>query len=264
MSQKELIRFENVSKIFDTNYALKEINLTINQGEFVVFLGESGSGKTTLLRLINRLIEPDAGTIKIKGQNLQNINPMPLRRKMGYVIQQTGLFPHLTIRDNITYVLSLEKKSEQEKNHIAEELISLIGLNSSYLDRYPNELSGGEAQRVGVARGFANDPEIILMDEPFGAVDDINRRKLQKELKTLNQTLKKTIVFVTHDIQEAFYLGDQICILREGRLIQKGNVTQLINQPANKYVSDFIGINGYISQLEPEQIKAAYKIAQNQ
>lgn len=257
------IEFENISKKFDDEYVLNQINLIINKGEFVVLLGESGSGKTTLLRLTNRLIEPDSGQIKIQGENIQGMDPILLRRKIGYVIQQTGLFPHLTVRENITYVLSLQKKSETEKNEIADQLITLMGLDSSYLDRYPSQLSGGEAQRIGVARGFANNPDIILMDEPFGAVDDINRRKLQMQLKELNQTLGKTIIFVTHDIREAFYLGDQICIMQAGKLIQKGNVKELIEKPVNSYVSKFLGVSGYISQLSSEQIKEAYEFSQS-
>lgn len=258
-SNKNVIEFHKVSKSYDDKYVLKDLDLFIASGEFIAVLGESGGGKTTLLRLINRLIEPEEGTIKVEGKDISKVDPISLRRNIGYIIQQTGLFPHMTVKENIVYVLSLEKKSEKEKNDRAEELINMMGLDSSYLTRYPGELSGGEAQRIGVARGLANEPEIVLMDEPFAAVDDINRRKLQRQVKNIHRKLKKTIVFVTHDIREAFYLGTRVAIFNNGQLVQVGSPEELLVNPKNTYIKEFLGVNGYMAFLSDEEIIKSYQ-----
>ncbi len=256
---KSVIEFQGVTKVYDGKHVLKNLNLSISDGEFLAVLGESGGGKTTLLRLINRLIKPEEGIIKVMGEDISKVNPINLRRNIGYIIQQTGLFPHMTVKENIVYVLSLEKKSQAEKTKRAEELIRMIGLDSSYLSRYPEELSGGEAQRIGVARGLANQPEIVLMDEPFAAVDDINRRKLQIQVKQLHKKLQKTIVFVTHDIREAFYLGTRVAIFKNGLLVQAGSPKELLENPVNTYIKDFLGVSGYMAFLSDEEIIKSYQ-----
>ncbi len=238
---------------------IDHIDLDIELGEFVVLLGSSGCGKTTLLKLINKLIDFEHGTISVKGKDINDWDTIALRRSIGYVIQQIGLLPHLTIEDNITYVLSLEKKSVQEKKVRARELIDLLGFDESFLKRYPRELSGGQRQRIGVARALAANPDIILMDEPFGAVDEIARNALQDELISLHQQLKKTIIFVTHDIAEALKLGTKIVLLRDGKIEQQGTKESLIFEPKTPFVEEFFGIKGFTSILDERIMSNVYQ-----
>lgn len=254
-----LIRLERVSKSYDQiNDVLRNIDLSISEGEFVVLVGASGCGKTTLLRMINRLIEPTSGEILVKGKNIRDWNKIELRRSIGYVIQETGLFPHMTIQENISYVLTIQKKDREYKQKRSKELINLVGIPESYLNKYPRELSGGQKQRIGVARALASDPEIILMDEPFGAIDEITRKNLQDELKSIHDHLKKTIIFVTHDIQEALKLGTRIILLKDGQIEQEGDQDNLIFKPGTDYVKDFFGIKGFKATLDEKVVTRAY------
>lgn len=216
-----MIEFRDVSKSYKDKVILKKLNFTIEDNSIVVLIGESGCGKTTTLKMINRLIEPTSGKILINGKNIKKENPIKLRRSMGYVIQQTGLFPHLTIRQNIELISKLEKKPIKEIKERTTLMMKMVGLDEGdYLDSYPSELSGGQQQRVGIARAFATDPDIILMDEPFSALDPITRASLQDEVIRLQDKLKKTIVFVTHDMDEAIKLLIKIAIMNNGELVQ--------------------------------------------
>ena len=216
-----MIEFRNVSKSYKNNQVLQEINLTIYDGEIVVLIGPSGCGKTTTLKMINRLTSPSSGEILINGENILEKDPIALRRSMGYVIQQTGLFPHMTVRQNIEVIPRLEKRPSEEISQRTLKLMEMVDLNpAQYLDRYPIQLSGGQLQRVGVARAFATDPDIILMDEPFSALDPITRAGLQDALVSLQSRMKKTIVFVTHDMDEAVKIADRICIMYQGHILQ--------------------------------------------
>ncbi len=237
-----MLKFENVTKVYKGgNKAVDNINLEINRGEFVAFIGPSGCGKTTTMKMVNRLIETTEGNIYVDGKNINEVDVVELRRSIGYVIQQIGLFPHMTIRENIALVSKLLKTPLDERNKRAEELIDLVSMDRSYLDRYPGELSGGQQQRIGVLRALAADPPLILMDEPFGALDPITRDALQDEFKDLQQRLGKTIVFVTHDMDEAIKLADRIVILRDGEIVQVGTPDEILRTPANEFVEEFIG-----------------------
>lgn len=237
-----MIHFENVSKVYNGNkVAVEDVNLTINQGEFVCFIGTSGSGKTTTMRMINRMIDPTKGTITIDGADIKTKNPVELRRQIGYVIQSIGLMPHMTIRENITLVQKLLKVDQATRNKTAEEMIDLVELPREMLDRYPNELSGGQQQRIGVVRALAADQDIILMDEPFGALDPITRDSLQDLVKDLQERLGKTIVFVTHDMDEALKLANRIAIMDYGKVIQYDTPENILQHPANSFVEELIG-----------------------
>jgi len=250
-----MIEFKNVKKTFKETTVLKEMNLTINKGELVVFIGPSGCGKTTSLKMINRLIEPTEGTIIVDGQDTRKMDPIELRRQMGYVIQQTGLFPHMTIRENIQLIAGLEGHAEQDMDARTEHLLRMVGLDpDQFIDRYPSELSGGQQQRIGFARALMNDPEVILMDEPFSALDPVTRNDLQEELFNLQEEVKKTIVFVTHDMDEAIKLADRICIMRDGEIVQFDTPEQILRNPKDEYVESFIGKNRIWNS--PEFIKA--------
>ena len=249
-----IVEIKNVTKKYGNNTVLKNINLTILKGEFIVILGPSGCGKTTLLKTINNLIPFDDGEILIKEKLQKDWDPIELRRNIGYVIQQTGLFPHLTVSRNITYVLDLQNINKKIQEERAEDLIQLVGMDSSFLIRYPRELSGGQKQRIGVARAIAADPEIILMDEPFGAVDEVVRKNLQDELKALQKRLKKTIVFVTHDIDEAIRLGDRIVVMNEGNIEHSGTVKDIVFHPANDFIKSFFGLKNFTSYLNQVKI----------
>lgn len=237
-----MLKFENVSKVYKGGKkAVNNLNLHFKKGEFICFIGPSGCGKTTTMKMINRLIEPSSGNIYIDGKNILDKDPVKLRREIGYVIQQIGLFPHMTIQENIGLVLKLLNWPEEKRNARARELISLVDLTPDYLERYPHELSGGQQQRIGVLRALAADQPLILMDEPFGALDPITRDSLQEEFKKLQQKLGKTIVFVTHDMDEALKLADRIVILRDGELVQCDTPDEILRHPANEFVEEFIG-----------------------
>lgn len=225
----------------DERYAVESVDLEIQKGEFFVFIGPSGSGKTTTLKMINRLISSTEGEIYIKGQKINDYDMYELRWDIGYVLQQIALFPHMTIEENIAVVPELKRWSRHEINKRVEELMQMVGLDPAmYRHRKPSELSGGQQQRVGVARALAADPEIILMDEPFSALDPLTREKLQDDLLDLQRRIQKTIVFVTHDMQEAMRLGDRICIMKEGKVVQIGRPEELVQHPVNAFVREFV------------------------
>lgn len=251
-----MIRIQNVTKIFDNTLAVDDLTMEIRTGELCVFLGESGCGKSTTLRMINKLIECDSGTIEINGKDINSYKPEELRRGIGYVIQSTGLFPHMNVRENISVVPRLLKMDEQQTLERVKELIAMVGLDvREYINKYPRELSGGEAQRVGVARALAVNPEIILMDEPFGAVDPLNRANLQNEFLKLQKKLKKTVVFVTHDLEEAMKMGDRIAIMSKGKL-ESFDTPENILKSGNQFVQSFLGEETYIkilSRYAPDQ-----------
>ncbi|CAI3243634.1 glycine betaine/carnitine/choline/choline ABC transporter (ATP-binding protein) [Clostridium neonatale] len=250
-----MIEFKNVNKNFKNKKVLKDISFDINKAELVFIIGASGCGKTTTLKMINRLINPSSGQILIDGENIASKDIIKLRRNVGYVIQQTGLFPHMTVRENIELISTIEKNDKKKISKKTVELMEMVGLEKDeYLDRYPTELSGGQQQRVGVARAFATNPEVILMDEPFSALDPITRNQLQDELLELQNTLKKTIVFVTHDMDEAIKISDRICIMNEGEIAQYDTPENILKNPSNDFVSEFIGRNRIWSS--PEFIRA--------
>lgn len=237
-----MIEFQNVTKIYKGGkIAVEEVNLSFQQGEFICFIGTSGSGKTTCMRMINRMNEPTKGKILINDKNIQEFNPVELRRKIGYVIQNIGLIPHMTIRENITLVQRLLKVEPAVRNETAEKMIDLVELPREMLDRYPSELSGGQQQRIGVVRALAADQDIILMDEPFGALDPITREALQDLVKDLQARLGKTIVFVTHDMDEALKLASRIVIMSEGKVIQFDTPENILQKPANEFVENLLG-----------------------
>lgn len=237
-----MIEFQNVSKVYKGGkVAVEDFNLKIEKGEFICFIGTSGSGKTTSMRMINRMVEPSEGKVLINDQDITELNPVELRRKIGYVIQNIGLMPHMTIRDNITLVPKLLKVPQGEREQIAEKMIDLVELPREMLDRYPNELSGGQQQRIGVVRALAANQDIILMDEPFGALDPITREALQDLVKDLQTRLGKTIVFVTHDMDEALKLSSSIVIMNDGKIIQHDTPSNILRHPANEFVESLIG-----------------------
>lgn len=249
---RKLIEFQHVSKIYKGGkIAVDDINLSFDKGEFICFIGTSGSGKTTSMRMINRMTDPSKGKILINGEDIQTINPVELRRKIGYVIQNIGLMPHMTIRENIVLVPKLLKVDLEERNKIAEKMIDLVELPREMLDRYPNELSGGQQQRIGVVRALAANQDIILMDEPFGALDPITRDSLQDLVKDLQERLGKTIVFVTHDMDEALKLSNRIAIMSEGKVIQFDTPDNILRHPVNEFVEELIGEDRLI-QAKPD------------
>jgi len=239
-----MIEFINVGMTYPCgSVGLKNINLTINESEITVFIGPSGSGKTTLLKMINRLEDNTTGEVKINGKNVKEYNIHKMRWDIGYALQQVALFPHMNVEENIAIVPELKKWKKEKINARIDELLNMVGLEpEKYRKRKPSELSGGEAQRVGIARALAADPKIILMDEPFSALDPITRASLQEDVKKLQKQIHKTIVFVTHDIEEAFLLGDKICIIQDGELIQSGTKQEIISNPKNDFVKKFIAI----------------------
>lgn len=238
-----MIEFRSVTKKFaDGTLAVREFSLVLPARKTTVFVGSSGCGKTTLLRMINRMVEPTTGDVEIDGESVRGREPVSLRRSIGYVMQNSGLMPHFTVIDNVATVLRLTGTAKGAAHARARELMRIVGLDESLAGRYPRQLSGGQQQRVGVARGLAADPNILLMDEPFGAVDPIVRADLQQETIRLQRELHKTVVFVTHDIDEAFLLGDQVVILDKGaRVVQVGTPSEIIENPADDFVAAFIG-----------------------
>ncbi|MBD1373500.1 betaine/proline/choline family ABC transporter ATP-binding protein [Hazenella sp. IB182357] len=238
-----MITFENVRKVYPDGFeALKGIHMTVAKGELVTLIGPSGCGKTTTMKMVNRLIEPTEGKILINGEDIAHKNPVELRREIGYVIQQIGLLPHMTISKNVSLIPKLKGWAKEKYQKRVDELLDLVGLDPTvYRDRYPAELSGGQQQRVGVARALAAEPPIILMDEPFSALDPITREQLQDELIRLQQEIQKTIVFVTHDIREALKISTKIAIMKDGEIVQTGEPNQIVKEPKNEFVKSFIG-----------------------
>ncbi len=238
-----MIRFENVQKTYEGGFtAINSLNLTINKGELFVLIGPSGCGKTTAMKMINRLIEPTGGKIFLDGQDISQINSVELRRNIGYVIQSIGLFPHMTIAENVALVPKLKKWPQADYMRRVRELLKMVDLDPDvFAKRYPAELSGGQQQRIGVIRAMAANPPIILMDEPFSALDPISREQLQDELVHLQAKMQKTIVFVTHDMDEALKIANRICVMKEGEIMQVTTPEELLRRPANEFVRSFIG-----------------------
>ncbi|RZT09151.1 osmoprotectant transport system ATP-binding protein [Duganella sp. CF402] len=237
-----MINLRNIEKHYSGVTALNQVSLDIARGELVVLIGPSGCGKSTLLRTVNRMTEPDAGQIVIDGRNALESDPVLLRRSIGYVIQNVGLFPHMTVRENVAVVLQLLGWDKAKRLRRADEMLELVRLDPhKFGGRYPAQLSGGQQQRVGIARALAADPALLLMDEPFSAVDPITREQLQEELLRIQRDVRKTILFVTHDIDEAIRLADKICLLRDGAVVQYADPDTLLRQPANAFVAQFFG-----------------------
>jgi osmoprotectant transport system ATP-binding protein len=233
------VELRNVSKRFGERAVLERVSFLVERGETLVLLGSSGSGKTTTLRMINRLVEPDEGEIEVDGREVRAWDPIRLRRQTGYVIQEVGLLPHLSVFENVELVPKLEGWSQDRRRSRARELLARVGLPADEFGvKKPGELSGGERQRVGVARALAIDPPLLLMDEPFGALDPVNRRRLQDEFREMQRSLRKTIVFVTHDVAEALKLGGRIGVMHQGRLLQLGTPEQILREPASDFVSE--------------------------
>lgn len=236
-----MISFKNIRKSYGDAPILEDFSLEVPKGEFLTVIGSSGCGKTTILKLINGLLRPDSGEILVNGLELNTADLITLRRSIGYCIQGSALFPHLTVAENIAYVPSLIRKlGKRELSAFAERWLAFVGLDTSFADRYPEELSGGQQQRIGIARALANDPALLLMDEPFGAVDSITRNELQRELKKIHAQTEKTIVFVTHDIEEALFLGTQVLVLHEGTVMQYDTPDRIRKVPANAFVEQLL------------------------
>lgn len=245
-----MIRLKNVVKEYDELTAVNGVNVTFPKNRISVIIGPSGCGKSTMLKMINRMIKPTSGTITIDSKNIDQFNPEKLRRSMGYVIQNIGLFPHMDVRDNISVVPRLLNWSKSVIQKRVDELMPLIGLEpSEYLGKYPGQLSGGEAQRIGVARALAADPSILLMDEPFGAVDPMTREILQTEFLEIQNRVKKTIVFITHDLDEAIKLADKLIIMKNGEIIQDDPPDRVLAAPRTQFVRDFIGADRALKRL---------------
>ena len=247
-----MIKFEQVSKVYTDGFkAVDSVNFEVPEGEFLVLIGPSGSGKSTTMKMINRMIPHTNGTISIDGNDITKLNPSELRRNIGYVIQQIGLFPHYTIEKNIAIVPELKGWDKEKIKARVKELLLMVDLDPEvYGSRYPKELSGGQQQRVGVARALASDPRVLLMDEPFGALDPITRDQLQDQIISLQRKLKKTIVFVTHDMDEALKLGDRIAIMKDGNLLQIDTPEKILLEPASTFVEEFIGKDRIIQNPE--------------
>lgn len=238
----EMIRLEHVTKSFGRYKALDDVSIVVEEGEFLTVIGRSGCGKTTMLRMINGLQKPDSGKVYAAGEDVGEADLIRLRRKIGYVIQNKGLFPHMTVEKNIIYVPVISGQKDKRQNRkLAEELIGLVGLEREMLDRYPEELSGGQQQRVGIARALASRPKLLLMDEPFGALDEITKRAMQNELLALQKKLGMTVVFITHDIREAVKLGDRVLVMEQGKIAQCDTPENVKKNPADEFVKELIG-----------------------
>lgn len=238
----EMIRLEHVTKSFGRYKALDDVSIVVEEGEFLTVIGRSGCGKTTMLRMINGLQKPDSGKVYAAGEDVGEADLIWLRRKIGYVIQNKGLFPHMTVEKNIIYVPVISGQKDKRQNRkLAEELIGLVGLEREMLDRYPEELSGGQQQRVGIARALASRPKLLLMDEPFGALDEITKRAMQNELLALQKKLGMTVVFITHDIREAMKLGDRVLVMEQGKIAQCDTPENVKKNPADEFVKELIG-----------------------
>ncbi len=253
-----MIQLENVTKQFGEFTAVDQLNLHIAPGEFLVLIGPSGCGKTTTMRMINRLIDITKGRILIKGKDISTENPIQLRRQIGYVIQDIGLFPHMTIADNIAIVPRLLKWPKEKQRRRIEELLEMVGLDAAgFMHKYPRQLSGGQRQRIGVARALAVDPPVMLMDEPFGALDPITREQMQDEFLRLQKQVKKTIVFVTHDMDEALKFADRVAIMDRGKIVQCDTPEMILRRPTSKFVRDFVGTDHTLKQLALTKVKDA-------
>lgn len=238
----EMIRLEHVTKSFGRYKALDDVSIVVEEGEFLTVIGRSGCGKTTMLRVINGLQKPDSGKVYAAGEDVGEADLIRLRRKIGYVIQNKGLFPHMTVEKNIIYVPVISGQKDKRQNRkLAEELIGLVGLEREMLDRYPEELSGGQQQRVGIARALASRPKLLLMDEPFGALDEITKRAMQNELLALQKKLGMTVVFIAHDIREAMKLGDRVLVMEQGKIAQCDTPENVKKNPADEFVKELIG-----------------------
>lgn len=238
----EMIRLEHVTKSFGRYKALDDVSIVVEESEFLTVIGRSGCGKTTMLRMINGLQKPDSGKVYAAGEDVGEADLIRLRRKIGYVIQNKGLFPHMTVEKNIIYVPVISGQKDKRQNRkLAEELIGLVGLEREMLDRYPEELSGGQQQRVGIARALASRPKLLLMDEPFGALDEITKRAMQNELLALQKKLGMTVVFITHDISEAMKLGDRVLVMEQGKIAQCDTPENVKKNPADEFVKELIG-----------------------
>jgi osmoprotectant transport system ATP-binding protein len=247
-----MIKLENVTKHYAEGSApsVDHLSMAVNEGETVALIGPSGCGKTTTMRMINRLIDPSSGRILVAGEDITKADPVQLRRRIGYVIQNVGLFPHMTIADNVAAVPSLLGWDKKRIADRTAELLELVGLDKQgLLDRYPRQLSGGQRQRVGVARALAADPPVLLLDEPFGAIDPIARTRLQDEFRLILNRVKKTVVLVTHDLDEAVKLGDRIAIMRNGRIVQYDTPDKILSRPADEFVASFVGVDRAIKRL---------------
>ncbi len=237
---ENIIEFKNIQKSYDNDIIIKDLSLAIKQGEFVTIIGPSGCGKTTLLKMINGLITPNEGIIEVKGKDIKKEDIIELRRRIGYAIQGNVLFPHLNVEQNISYVLNLTKTNKDQITKAVDNWMEIVGLDSNLKKRFPKELSGGQQQRVGIARALAASPDILLMDEPFGAVDEITRRQLQKELRQIYEKTKITILFVTHDISEALKLGTKVLVIDKGQIEQYDTPENLVKNPATDVVKNLI------------------------
>ncbi|CAK0689452.1 ABC transporter ATP-binding protein [Escherichia coli] len=236
-----MIEFSHVSKLFGAQKAVNDLNLNFQEGSFSVLIGTSGSGKSTTLKMINRLVEHDSGVIRFAGEEIRSLPVLELRRRMGYAIQSIGLFPHWSVEQNIATVPQLQKWSRARIDDRIDELMALLGLESNLRERYPHQLSGGQQQRVGVARALAADPQVLLMDEPFGALDPVTRGALQQEMTRIHRLLGRTIVLVTHDIDEALRLAEHLVLMDHGEVVQQGNPLTMLTRPANDFVRQFFG-----------------------
>lgn len=237
-----MIEFKNIKKLYGEKEVIIDFNLVVEKGDFVTIVGRSGCGKTSILKMVNGLNIPNEGHIYVNGKDIKNENLIELRRNIGYAIQGTGLFPHMTVENNIAYVPNLLNKSNKKKiKEAVNKLMKVVGLEESMMDRYPDELSGGQQQRVGIARALAASPEIMLMDEPFGAVDEITRKILQDEILRIHGELEVTILFVTHDIKEALKLGTKVLVMDKGQIVQYATPYEIINNPTNRFVKELMG-----------------------
>ncbi len=243
MESNAIIRFEDVCFSYEQNSLIEHFYLSIPNGTFLTVIGSSGCGKTTILKMINGLLQPKSGTVFVEGKDISKVNLIALRRKIGYVIQDIGLFPHMTVAKNISYVLDLERKKQKEQiQNTTQYYAHLVGLSEEMLCRYPSELSGGQKQRVGIARALAAQPHILLMDEPFGAVDEITRKKLQYEIKKIYEELHLTVVFITHDIKEALKLGTKVLVMNCGKIHQYDTPEKIQKHPATEFVKQLISM----------------------
>jgi len=257
-----VIRLEQVTKYYGDTLAVDGLSMEIGDGEVCVLIGPSGCGKTTTLRMINRLIEPTSGRIFVDGKDISAVKPERLRRSMGYAIQSVGLFPHLTVAANIATVPELLGWNRKRIAGRVRELLMLVGLDpSQYASKYPSQLSGGEAQRIGVARALAADPPILLMDEPFGAVDPLTRERLQAQFARIQKELKKTVLMVTHDLDEAIRLGDRLAVMSSGKLAQYDTPEAILSKPVNKFVHDFVGTDRALKRLSRRWVESLMKPA---